>query len=468
MALPSFQLWLALLLLAAVCASAVNPRIFAGLGGLKRLAASRSFSDLPPEYEIHYYRQTLDHFNYKPESYATFQHRYILNYKYWGGANTSSPIFVYTGEEGDITYDVEGFILDLLVLKHPWILELRTSLSRLCTGVVHVKKNLSAENCPAIAVGGSYGGMLASWFRLKYPHIIIGALASSAPILYFEDITPQDGYHAVVSRNFRNTSESCYNTIKKSWSEIDRVGAETNGLLTLGNIFNSCMPLNSSQELKDYLALIYKVSAQFDNPPDYYVENLCKAIDGAPQGTDTLGRLAAGLNASTIVGEGSCLHVYEPPVIFRQSAWSWQKCTEMVIPMGVDNNNTMFELSPFDLNNFTKICQEVFGVTPRPSWVPVQFGGRDIKSALENFASNIIFSNGFRDPWSAGGILENISDSVVAIHTDRGAHFLDLLSPTRSDPAWLVDQRDKEIKIIAFWLEEYYAKLASKTRGRTG
>ncbi|XP_021660191.2 uncharacterized protein LOC110649795 [Hevea brasiliensis] len=497
MALPSFQLWLALLLLAAVCASAVNPRIFAGLGGLKRLAASRSFSDLPPEYEIHYYRQTLDHFNYKPESYATFQHRYILNYKYWGGANTSSPIFVYTGEEGDITYDVEGFILDLaarfkgllLYIEHRYYgksmpfgsenqtfqnsstlgyLSSEQALADYAQVIVHVKKNLSAENCPAIAVGGSYGGMLASWFRLKYPHIIIGALASSAPILYFEDITPQDGYHAVVSRNFRNTSESCYNTIKKSWSEIDRVGAETNGLLTLGNIFNSCMPLNSSQELKDYLALIYKVSAQFDNPPDYYVENLCKAIDGAPQGTDTLGRVAAGLDASTIFGEGSCLYVYEPPVIFRQSAWSWQKCTEMVIPMGVDNNNTMFELSPFDLNNFTKTCQEVFGVTPRPSWVPVQFGGRDIKSALENFASNIIFSNGFRDPWSAGGILENISDSVVAIHTDRGAHFLDLLSPTRSDPAWLVDQRDKEIKIIAFWLEEYYAKLASKTRGRTG
>jgi len=45
--------------------------------------------------------------------------------------------------------------------------------------------------------------VLASWFRLKYPHMAIGALASSAPILYFDDITPQDGYFYVVSRSFR-------------------------------------------------------------------------------------------------------------------------------------------------------------------------------------------------------------------------------------------------------------------------
>lgn len=31
-----------------------------------------------------------------------------------------------------------------------------------------------AQHSPIVAFGGSYGGMLASWMRAKYPQIIIG------------------------------------------------------------------------------------------------------------------------------------------------------------------------------------------------------------------------------------------------------------------------------------------------------
>ncbi|WCJ41657.1 Serine carboxypeptidase S28 family protein [Euphorbia peplus] len=491
MALVQFNL-LFLLLLIAPYLSFAYPRQGLKLSAIRREASSFSASstDLPPEYEIHYYAQTLDHFNYYPESYATFQQRYVLNFKYWGGANTSSPIFVYTGEESNVEGDIlyVGFISELaarfngllLYIEHRYYgeslpfgtreetfknastfgyLSSEQALADYAQIITDVKKNLSAIDSPVIAVGASYGGMLASWFRMKYPHIVIGSLASSAPILYFVDITPQDGYQVVVSKDFMNTSESCYNTIKQSWPEMDRIAAQPNGLLDLGNMFNVCYPLNSTHGLKDYLATMYMVSAQYDNPPDYYVENLCKAIDGAPPGTDVLGRIVAGFNAS-IFGGGDCNPISDNDTLYKMSAWELQTCTEMVLPMGVDNNNTMFDISPFDLNNFTKLCQQVFGVTPRPYWAPIQFGGHNIKSALGNFASNIIFSNGLRDPWSAGGILEDISDSIVSIHTDEGAHCLDVLNPSPNDPVWLVEQRGKEIKIIAAWLADYYAKLA--------
>lgn len=44
--------------------------------------------------------------------------------------------------------------------------------------------------------------VLASWFRLKYPHIAYGALAASAPLFYFKGLTPEKGFALVVSSDF--------------------------------------------------------------------------------------------------------------------------------------------------------------------------------------------------------------------------------------------------------------------------
>ena len=66
------------------------------------------------DFVTYYYTQTLDHFSYRPESYTTFQQRYVVNSRYWGGANTSSPIFVYTGDEGGLIDDLDaaGLMVD--------------------------------------------------------------------------------------------------------------------------------------------------------------------------------------------------------------------------------------------------------------------------------------------------------------------------------------------------------------------
>lgn len=48
--------------------------------------------------------------------------------------------------------------------------------------------------------------------------------------------------------------------------------------------------------------------------------------------------------------------------------------------LGVDKNNTMFEIAQFDLNYLIKSCQQDFGLTPRPYGAPIEFGGHVISS----------------------------------------------------------------------------------------
>ena len=68
---------------------------------------------------------------------------------------------------------------------------------------IYIFLNLIACKLMYIFIGGR--SELAAWFRLKYPHVAIGALASSAPILYFDNLTPQDGYYSIVTKDFRVT-----------------------------------------------------------------------------------------------------------------------------------------------------------------------------------------------------------------------------------------------------------------------
>ncbi|XP_010493391.1 PREDICTED: lysosomal Pro-X carboxypeptidase-like [Camelina sativa] len=432
-----------------------------------------------------YFNQTLDHFTFTPESYLTFQQRYAIDSKHWAGAKANAPILAFLGLESSLETDMSafGFLRDnaphfkalCVYIEHRYYgktipfgsvkeamknastlgyLNTAQALADYAAILLHIKEKYSTKHSPIIVVGGSYGGMLAAWFRLKYPHIALGALASSAPLLYFEDTRPKFGYYYIITKVFKETNMRCYNTIRKSWKEIDKVAAKPNGLLILGKKFKTCAPLNRSFDLKDFLDTIYAEAVQYNE--GILVSNVCNAINANPPNRkiDILDRIFAGVVALT--GNQSCYDTnYSVLVANDDMAWRWQGCSEIVIPVGHDKQDTMFPTSPFNMTSFIEGCESNYGVSPRPHWITTYYGIQDIKLILRRFGSNIIFSNGLSDPYSVGGVLEDLSDSVVAITTNNGSHCQDINLKSKGDPEWLVMQREEEIKIIDSWLSTY-------------
>lgn len=186
---------------------------------------------------------------------------------------------------------------------------------------------------------------------------------------------------------------------------------------------------------------------------------LCNAIDNPPNRKNyVLDRIFAGIVA--YIGNQSC---YDTGLFIQPSndviAWSWQSCSEIMMPIGHDKHDTMFQTAPFNMTSAIDNCKSSYGVSPRPHWVTTYFGIQDVKLILRRFGSNIIFSNGLADPYSVGGVLEDVSDSIVAIKTLKGTHSQDLSTRRKDDPEWLVMQREKEIKIIESWISTYQKDL---------
>ncbi|XP_039057510.1 lysosomal Pro-X carboxypeptidase-like isoform X1 [Hibiscus syriacus] len=465
-----------------------------------RAELARKNSNKP--YKAKYFTQILDHFNFNPKSYQRFQHRYLINDTYWGGPKKNSPIFVYTGNEGDIEWFAQntGFMYDiapdfdalLVFIEHRFYgksipfggdketaysnastlgyLTSTQALADYATLIIDLKKNLTAVEAPVVVFGGSYGGMLASWFRLKYPHIAIGALASSAPILNFENITSPYSFNNIITQDFRSESETCYKVIMGSWKKIENTGKRSGGLELLRKSFGICKNYIDADALEGWLQTAFVYTAMTDYPtpsnflnplPAYPVKQMCNAIDDPKTGNDTFAKLYGAANVYyNYSGTATCFNLAYSPDPHGLDMWGWQACTEMIMPTEGNNKKSIFPESRWSYSERAATCKDDFGVDPRPNWITTEFGGRDIYRVLKRYGSNMIFFNGLRDPWSGGGVLKNISKTIVAIVAEQGAHHVDIRFATKEDPKWLRDVRQMEINIISKWISEYYDDLA--------
>ncbi|RRT82363.1 hypothetical protein B296_00013103 [Ensete ventricosum] len=356
-------------------------------------------------YETRYFTQTLDHFNFNPQSYAKFQQRYLVNDTHWGGKG--SPIFVYTGNEGGIELFAKntGFMFEiapsfkalLVFIEHRYYgesipfggedvaysnastlgyLSSTQAIADFATLIIDLKKNLTSEDSPVVAFGGSYGGskMLAAWFRLKYPHVVLGALASSAPLLQFDDLVSPYTFYNIITNDFR-------------------------------------------------------------------------AIDNPTSGNDTFARLYGAMNIYyNYTGKAACFDIDADSLDDTVGMDGWK----MILPTEGRSEESMFPANKYNYDDDAGFCESYYGVAPRPHWITTEV----LKSLNPSLIAMVIPQG--KPPFDLHPFSYE-PNMRLCFCSLAGAHHVDLRYSTKEDPVWLQNVRRKEINIIAGWIDQYYA-----------
>ncbi|GLC41303.1 hypothetical protein PLESTB_001077500 [Pleodorina starrii] len=470
-----------------------------------------------------WYTQRLDHFRWqRGGDDAVFRQRYFICDKFWsqrpGGER--GPVFFYAGNEADVELYVNatGLIWEhaaefgalVLFVEHryygktqpfgpdswasePSFLSVEQALADYAGLLWHLTGELGAENSPIIAFGGSYGGMLAAWMRLKYPHLVAGAVAASAPVGAFPGVPGWEPsrfwevvtYDATASAG---AAPECSSNARAAFGHVLSLGRTASGRSTLARLLRLCEPLADERAALD---AAYWLQAAFDAfamgnypyPSTYISGDPDHPLPAWPMRAACTHLAGNGLRPSNLVealrdaagvlynatGRMRCYDTQTTgPGSANQGAWDYQWCTELMaqeLPYYPTNGkrDMFWDQGPFDWDAINAHCEEAWGVTPRPDWGPITYGGYDYRST-----SNIVFSNGLYDPWSAYGVLTNISNSVVAVIIPEGAHHVDLMYSNPADPPSLRAARQTEMRHVRRWIDEFYDANGSGARRQGG
>lgn len=454
----------------------------------------------------------IDHYNIpelnSPKS--TFKLRYLVNDNYF---KANGPILFYCGNEGPIEdfYEATGFLRETLAKEFNGLavygehrffgksfpfdpqfqdydsaknkyLTSEQALSDFIQLINHIKEELNLESSKVIAFGGSYGGMLSSWIRMKFPHIIDAAIASSAPILLFEK--PSNEFFQITTNTYKRYETQEIQCVDHIWKGFQFLGNLIKDLknqfgvngdvpkeiaFEINRLFNVCNQITKVFEL-DYLLLSLEDSivemAQYNYPykvntmPEFPAKEMCEAISKAnpslaqkSEETTDLEYLAAVSSKIIELNNLACYETIVPDGISTDNlnGWSFMACTEMIMTMEKNGVTDMFYPSAFNLKDYSEDCERTWKGKVKEKWIFDFYGGRNFEKESNNY-SNIIFVNGLMDPWYSGCPKSSLNPSIKIITADS-AHHLDLRLPDLNDPESIKKAREEIRKSIFGWLK---------------
>ncbi|OQR76200.1 lysosomal Pro-X carboxypeptidase-like [Tropilaelaps mercedesae] len=414
-------------------------------------------------YKTMWFETKVDHFGYANND--TFKMRVLYNDDHFD-VQRPGPIFFYTGNEGNIEmfanntglmWDWAAEFKALLIfaehrfygksmpygaksyssVKYFGYLTVEQALADYADFLLSVKRTWpGAAGSKIAAFGGSYGGMLSAWMRMKYPWLIDAALAASAPILQFQGVTPCGVYNQIVTKAFKAEGDQCVDNIRKSWIALEKKGREgEKGADFLRKNFRICQPVlpTNYTAVRNWLYDTYGNLAMTNYP---YAVDFLKKVPGHPvrvscsylqekfsSDEELLFRIYKAINEfHNFSGDIQCNDLKNSGGSnLGDEGWRIQSCNEMVMPMCATGTSDMFYEYMWNFTDVRTKCEKKYLMTPESYKAQWMFGGADISSA-----SNIIFSNGDIDPWSGGGVLESPNPSIPTVVIAGGAHHYDL------------------------------------------
>ncbi|KAL7520276.1 hypothetical protein ACHAWX_005008 [Stephanocyclus meneghinianus] len=351
--------------------------------------------------------------------------------------------------------------------------------------------------CPVITVGGSYPGFLSAMFRLVYPDFVDIAYASSAPLKLYDQSTDQDVYYDIVTQAAEHASKGCARAVRETLEDASKLIMHAKSVEDAVKSMNMCVDsipeyIDNVKTLKDDVMMAVGFSfADYDMdayPPgkDLGLYKACQVFQH--KNHEPLEKMAkffelVGLDAEfeeeypSLVGEEAIpcfdLSIFLPDgenARITTSDWSgsgggndgkmwdFQLCTTVIDPIGF-SSESMFPKRKWTYAALTDYCQKRYGkdVVPQPRALVEDMGFDDL---VGNGASRILFTNGLQDMWSGGSYLENVSDSILALNFENGAHHSDLshVGPSDKDTDDIRLGFVQITNILAKWLDEIKAE----------
>ncbi|ELU12877.1 hypothetical protein CAPTEDRAFT_173918 [Capitella teleta] len=438
-----------------------------------------------------YFEQPLDHFD--PQVSGSYKQRYWVNADFWSGKE--GPVFLYIGGEGGLTsmtvqagehvdlakkykalifavehrFYGESLNDDGLKLESLQYLSSQQALADLAKfhAVMSQKYNLTDDN-HWVCFGGSYPGALSAWFRIKYPHLVHAAVASSAPVRALVDF---QGYNDVVAASLSativNGSDKCLSQVKEAFSTIDQM-LDKGNLLQLENDFYSCAPLDGEKDIYQFTSNVadaFMGVVQYNQEiPGQSIAGLCEQMTASADSYANLRKLfrrflnesdqkCSDNSWSSAIAQMSNTTVDRGGFGVGLRQWIYQTCTQFGYYQSCDVNTTCPFSRYMGLVPNLDICTEVFGIGGKSTYGRVDFTNAYYGSDQPK-GTRIVFVNGSIDPWHALSVLKDLSGGQHAIFIEGTAHCANMNSNQPWDPPQLLKARKQTDELIGSWLNQ--------------